>query len=99
MQSWQISAEVTHNALYRVKWLRSLAPRTPPGADAATLVAQTRSFHLPYLWWVLAYYYGAPIWLVAAMVAVLIIANCLAWMVLRKSWPDDRSGPPERALT
>ncbi len=99
VQSWQISAEVTQNALYRSQWLRSLAPRTTRGADAATLVAESRSFHLPYLWWVLAYYYGAPIWPVAAMVAALIIAKCRAWMVLRRSWPNNRSGQPRRALT
>jgi len=99
VQSWQIAAEVTHNALYRGEWLRSLAPRTTRGANAATLVAESRSFHLPYLWWVLAYYYGVPIWLATAMMAALIIANCLAWMVLWRSWPDNGSGQSRRALT
>ena len=99
VQSWQISAEVTRNVLYRSQWLRSLAPRTARGADAATLVARSRSFHLPYLWWVLAYYYGVPIWIIAAMAAAVIVANCLAWMVLRRSWPDKSSGQPRKALT
>jgi hypothetical protein len=91
VQSWQIAAEVTHNALYRGQWLRSLAPRTASGADAATLVARSRSFHLPYLWWALAYYYGVPapvIWL--ALAAVLGLNG---WMVttLVRSWPEGKS--------
>jgi len=91
VQSWPISAEVTHNALYQGQWLRSLAPRTPPGADAATLVAQSRSFHLPYLWWVLAYYYGVSAWVIWAVLAAVLGLNCWAAAALVRSWPEGES--------
>ncbi len=88
VQSWQIAAEVTHNALYRGQWLRSLAPRTPPGADAATLVAQSRSFHLPYLWWVLAYYYGVAAAVIWVALAAVLGLNYWAVTILVRSWPE-----------
>jgi len=88
VQSWQIAVEVTRNALYRGQWLRSLVPRTVPGADAATLVAETRSFHLPYLWWVLAYYYGVAAPVIWVALAAVLGLNCWAVIALVRSWPE-----------
>jgi len=88
VQSWQIAAEVTHNALYRGQWLRSLAPRTAPAADAATLVARSRSFHLPYLWWVLACYYGVAAPVIWVALVVVLGLNGWAVAVLIRSWPE-----------
>jgi len=91
VQSWQIAAEVTHNALYRGQWLRSLAPRTASGADAATLVARSRSFHLPYLWWVLACYYGVSAPVIWVALAAVLGLNCWAVTALVRSWPEGES--------
>ncbi len=86
VQSWVIAAEVSHNVLYRGEWLRSLEERTQPGDDATALLA-TRSFRVPYLWWVLAYYYGAPRWVIGLVLALLLAANVVSITALRQGWP------------
>lgn len=85
--SWPLAAEVTRDALLRPEYIFSLAERGHQNTTAAEMLPGPRAFHVPYFWWVLAYFYGVPRWAIGLGLLLIIGLVVLSVSRLFKYWP------------